>query len=582
MSFEAIELNAARICDGLRKIGYTPPTAITDIVDNSVQSDAKNIYIKAQAIVQSDSRRDNVKSYLIIDDGYGMDSDGIKDALTLGASDQNYDPDSLSKFGLGLKSAAFSQGEQLEVVSSNGNSPFQKYIVSLPEVRKRNEYGASKAELSQKDKNLISDYLPDKRGTIIRIAKIRANNHPSIRSTFKELSTKIGIIYYYMMSDNSVKMFLVDIDGKKLECKPFDVLFTDEAENNGDLDENSWDGRQTMWVERKREITLDPAENIKAQIEVTQLPHPPTFEENQAKIRQQYMIGAKNYGYYVYRNKRLLSWAETFDIIPRDQDLYSFRGRILIDSTADEVFNIDVKKSQLYPSEEARNAINDLADKHKRKSSKAWQNAGAILKRKQSQNPNNKSNEIIDTIDIPEELSSHPLVAEDYPEVEKRQADLEKREKKRAQEIAKINYTEDPKLSQSAPTNLDDMTDEQIEKGVLTGEIQHDDRIHHVSNTEDNCLWEPFYFNGRDCVRINKLHRFSRVVYEDNKNNSSLIILFNLFLLHASVAEYFVLRKTKTKYPVGEIEEILAEYRRITTDYLANLCREAGDSLPKD
>ena len=75
------------------------------------------------------------------------------------------------------------------------------------------------------------------------------------------------------------------------------------------------------------EFTLDPSDNVKATIEVTQLPYPPVFE-NQSELRNQYMIGAGNYGYYVYRNERLLSWAKFFGIIPQDQDFYSFRGRI--------------------------------------------------------------------------------------------------------------------------------------------------------------------------------------------------------------------------------------------------------------
>jgi len=41
----------------------------------------------------------------------------------------------------------------------------------------------------------------------------------------------------------------------------------------------------------------------------------------------------------VYRNRRLISWADSLDgIVGSDQDLWSFRGRILIDDSADNVF----------------------------------------------------------------------------------------------------------------------------------------------------------------------------------------------------------------------------------------------------
>ena len=136
MEFQEIEIDAARICDGLRKIGYTPPTAITDIIDNSVQAGAQKVLVRAIPIVASDSRRENVRAYEIIDNGSGMNIDQMKEALRLGATDAQYAPNSLSKYGLGLKSAAFSQGETLELISSMGDGPFRKLVVSLPEIQR--------------------------------------------------------------------------------------------------------------------------------------------------------------------------------------------------------------------------------------------------------------------------------------------------------------------------------------------------------------------------------------------------------------------------------------------------------------
>ena len=55
MQFQEIEIDAARICDGLRKIGYTPPTAITDIIDNSVQAKAQRVIVRAIPILASEN-----------------------------------------------------------------------------------------------------------------------------------------------------------------------------------------------------------------------------------------------------------------------------------------------------------------------------------------------------------------------------------------------------------------------------------------------------------------------------------------------------------------------------------------------
>src|SRR4051794_219857 len=104
MPFQTIPMDAARVCDGLSKIGYTPPSAICDIIDNSIRADAHNILVRI--IPERDlplTRINNVSEYLIVDDGRGMDREGMLDALRLGSSSDEYEPHSLSKFGLGLK-----------------------------------------------------------------------------------------------------------------------------------------------------------------------------------------------------------------------------------------------------------------------------------------------------------------------------------------------------------------------------------------------------------------------------------------------------------------------------------------------
>lgn len=73
-----------------------------------------------------------------------MSEQEVLNALKLGSPDSNYDTNSLSKFGLGLKSAAFSQGNVLEVISSDGTHDFIKFIVSLNEIKTEGKYFSKK------------------------------------------------------------------------------------------------------------------------------------------------------------------------------------------------------------------------------------------------------------------------------------------------------------------------------------------------------------------------------------------------------------------------------------------------------
>lgn len=64
---------------------------------------------------------------------------------------------------------------------------------------------------------------------------------------------------------------------------------------------------------------------MEGDIAITMLPHPKVRKNeglSDASIRNKYRIAANNYGFYVYRNGRLINWANRLNIIPQDQDFY--------------------------------------------------------------------------------------------------------------------------------------------------------------------------------------------------------------------------------------------------------------------
>ncbi len=569
METEDLSWNPNRVLFGLSRIGYTPHSAIADIVDNSITNDAKNVYI---IIVKdredlADSRRNNIKEYLVIDDGSGMDKQGILTALELGSDLLQYKDGSLSKFGLGLKSASFSQGNILEVISSSEKNSFYKYIVDLKKIN--DSYFCIREDLSDADTDLIMQYIPDGIGTIIRISDVHTNNHPSPKKSMDQLLYKLGVIYYYFISDG-VKIFLNDI-----EIEKYDVLFCDEAEENGNLNEHEWDGRTVCWIKKPTSQTLDidsePA--VKAFVEVTQLPHPPIHdldgEGERSKIRKKYKIESGNYGYYVYRNKRLISWAEKFDgLIPQDQDYFSFRGRILLDSTADNPFNIDVKKSHLELSDEARDALSDLSDEYKRKSKKAWLRANELKKQMLGEEPNGIANDIAETLDIPDILPGEAIPT---PEEEKEKNKREKQIKERIKKKIKNEAIEQ--------IEKDDLTDGEVEEYASGGSENKNKRIFRVPYIQDNLLFEPYYDDDHGwSVRINKTHRFSKCIFEDNSDNMDMQVLFELFFLQLSHAE--IAMRKQTSLNQDEVEEIVLSYRELLSNLLVTMMRSQDVKLP--
>lgn len=574
MSFKSIPINAYRVIDGLSKIGYTPQSALCDIIDNSVQAKAKNIWLNiVREAKRSDNVKNNVKEYVIIDDGKGMDETGMISSLELGSTDKFYEGDSLSKFGLGLKSASFSQSDELQLISRNDvNSNFIKYQVSIPMIKERNEYGIEIVELDEYDKELITKYLENKTGTIVRLSSVRKTNHPPIKKTLEHLETRVGIIYFYFMLEDGLNIYLSD----KI-CPPKDPLFVDEANENGNLDELKWDGLSVRWIQRPTEIIIDAENEVKAKIEVTNLVHPPSFklkfgggeegERQRIKAREKYNISSGNYGYYVYRNKRLISWAECFDgMIPlSEQDLYAFRGRIIIDTSADDCVNIDVKKSRIQLSDEAYDTIDNITSDYKRKSKKAWSKTFEDVKEATTADERTVSNSIAASTKFPDELPGEKDDAKTLEEKNRREKKLED---------FLLN-------SQKENENLND-SNQNIEGNDVTNidtKIYINESIQLVDRTTDNLLWEMYHdAELGTVVRINKHHRFSKLIYNDLLENKQLnIIIDNLFFTLVQAEKHVI--KTYQNLKDEQIISLLQNFREIASQYLTKTAQSIDKEI---
>jgi len=97
----------------LRDLGYSLETAIADLIDNSISADATDIQIFCAV-----SR--NPPVLVIADDGRGMSEPEVIAAMRHGSTDPKKKRalKDLGRFGLGLKTASFSQCRRLTVASA--------------------------------------------------------------------------------------------------------------------------------------------------------------------------------------------------------------------------------------------------------------------------------------------------------------------------------------------------------------------------------------------------------------------------------------------------------------------------------
>lgn len=114
---EVINPSPSSLIASLRSMGYSLETAIADLIDNSITAGARNVDINSPFCGQE------TKIY-ILDDGEGMSEERLVEAMRLGSCSPYTERSKkdLGRFGLGLKTATFSQCKRLTVVSKHKGS----------------------------------------------------------------------------------------------------------------------------------------------------------------------------------------------------------------------------------------------------------------------------------------------------------------------------------------------------------------------------------------------------------------------------------------------------------------------------
>ncbi|WP_240792782.1 ATP-binding protein, partial [Pseudomonas edaphica] len=104
--------------EALRGLGYSTAAALADVIDNGVSAGASEVHVT----FDWDGERSRIS---ILDNGRGMDDSELEEAMTLGVKNPLDDraPNDLGRFGMGLKTASFSQCRCLTVASKQIGGP---------------------------------------------------------------------------------------------------------------------------------------------------------------------------------------------------------------------------------------------------------------------------------------------------------------------------------------------------------------------------------------------------------------------------------------------------------------------------
>lgn len=353
---------AAAMIETFRAIGYNLETAVADIVDNSISALAQNIYINR--IWKGGNSIITIK-----DDGYGMSSEEIIQAMRPGAQNplEERSITDLGRFGLGLKTASFSQCRNLTVMSKKSGEAVSYWTWSLDYVAQSDKWELLKWA-PEEYLNSLDDINS---GTIIIwshldrvISSSTREDDENAKRKFSEAFDKVkkhlSMTFHRFMENKSLKLYWCG--NEILPWNPFCPL------------------------ESKVQIMSTDYISDNVTVKGYVLPHKNNFTSERAYKDAEGLYGfSAHQGFYVYRGDRLLLAGDWLGLIRKEESYKLVRIQIDLPNSVDSDWQIDIKKSKAYPPISCRQQLEAYAKKACGIGLEVYKHRGRILKRRAGQ-----------------------------------------------------------------------------------------------------------------------------------------------------------------------------------------------------
>lgn len=348
---------ASSMIETFRAIGYNIETAIADIIDNSISANAKNIWINFEW--------KGTKTWLSIkDDGIGMNDAELIQAMRPGSKNplQERNQKDLGRFGLGLKTASFSQARRLTVLSKKVgyNSVFWTWDLDFV-----NQTGNWDLIKYLPDENLETEISKLVTGTIVLW-----NDIDRVVKDFNQDDSKAEFKFNQTMEQ--VKKHLAMVFHKFIEQGKINIYFQDKKVN-------AWNPFLSN-EKATQEFPPEKIQNGKVKIEGFVLPHKSKISEETYKNAEGLKGWNEQQGFYIYRNERLLLAGDWLGLFRKEEHYKLARIQIELPNTLDESWQIDIKKSIARPPLVFREQIRAYALKVRQQAVEVYRHKGKSVK----------------------------------------------------------------------------------------------------------------------------------------------------------------------------------------------------------
>jgi hypothetical protein len=348
--------------ESLRGLGYSTGAALADIIDNSVSAGATEVRL--------DFAWDGPNSRIaILDDGRGMDDGELESAMRLGDKNplDSRAPDDLGRFGMGLKTASFSQCRRVTVATvKDGTSSCLRW--DLDELAADPDGGWLLFEGPARGSESFLDVLKGRStGTLVlweKMDRIVTEGHTSddFHDLIDAVERHLAMVFHRLLAGPGAKL---DLLIKDRPVTPWDPFMTGHPAK-------PWASPPTHHYTGYGTVT--------AQAHV--LPHRDRLTDAEIRRNEGPAGWTAQQGFYVYRNERLVvagGWLGLGGVRAWNREEAHRLARIRLDipNTADAEWQIEVRKSTARPPGALRPWLTHLAENTRERARRVFAFRGA-------------------------------------------------------------------------------------------------------------------------------------------------------------------------------------------------------------
>ncbi|HEV3276036.1 MAG TPA: ATP-binding protein [Terriglobia bacterium] len=336
--------SAADLLESMRAIGYSFSAALADVIDNSVSADAHRVEVHFSPYGRP--------FLAVLDDGWGMSPSDLTAAMRHGSRNPRLARESsdLGRFGLGLKTASLSQCRCLTVVSLRAGE-LSARCWDLDHIAARQDWML--LQLSSADMNtlpLIDELRAHDHGTLVlweHFDSLVADGTPLERALGNRVDLArdhLALVFHRFLNP-------------PLGTRPVAITINRNPLPTIDPFLTAHKATQTLPIE---DFIL---EGERVTVAPFILPHFSKLSDADRTLAGGEDELRRNQGFYIYRNRRLISWGSWFRLVRQEELTKLARVHVDISNRLDHLWQLDIKKSTTYPPESLREGLRQIINR---------------------------------------------------------------------------------------------------------------------------------------------------------------------------------------------------------------------------